>query len=44
MHGAKYDAELPAQAKKLVEYLEAALGVRVSLVSHGEERSRTIEL
>jgi adenylosuccinate synthase len=44
MHGAKYDMELPAQAKKLVEYLEAALGVCVSLVSHGEERSRTIEL
>jgi adenylosuccinate synthase len=44
MHGAKYDMELPAQARKLVEYLEAALGVRVSLVSHGEERSRTIEL
>jgi adenylosuccinate synthase len=44
MHGAKYDKELPAQAKKLVEYLEAALRVRVSLVSHGEERSRTIEL
>lgn len=44
MQGAKYDKELPTQAKKLVEYLEAALGVRVSLVSHGEERSRTIEL
>jgi adenylosuccinate synthase len=44
MHGAKYDKELPAQAKKLVDYLEAALRVRVSLVSHGEERSRTIEL
>jgi len=44
MHGAKYDRELPSQAKKLVDYLEAALGVRVSLVSHGEERSRTIEL
>ncbi|MGD0477011.1 MAG: adenylosuccinate synthase [Nitrososphaerales archaeon] len=44
MHGAKYDRELPAQAKKLVDYLEAALRVRVSLVSHGEERSRTIEL
>ena len=44
MQGAKYDEELPAQAKKLVEYLEVALGVRVSLISHGEERSRTIEL
>ncbi len=44
MYGAEYRRELPAQAKKLVDYLEAALGVRVSLVSHGEERSRTIEL
>lgn len=44
MHGADYAAGLPAQAKKLVEYIEGALGVRVSLVSHGEDRSRTIEL
>jgi adenylosuccinate synthase len=44
MHGARYDGVLPVQAKKLVEYLETGLGVRVSLVSHGEERSRTIEL
>jgi len=44
MQGAKYDSALPAQAKRLIQYLEAALKVRVSLVSHGEERSRTIEL
>jgi len=44
MHGAEYDRGLPPQAKKLVNYLEATLGVRVSLVSHGEDRSRTIEL
>jgi adenylosuccinate synthase len=44
MHGAKYDGGLPAQGKKLVEFLEEALGVRVSLVSHGEERLSTIEL
>jgi adenylosuccinate synthase len=44
MHGVRYDKELPARAKKLVDYLEAALGVRVSIVSHGEERSRIIEL
>ena len=44
MYGANYDSGLPAQAKKLVDYLEAELGVHVSLVSYGEERSRTIEL
>jgi len=44
MYGARYDSGLPTQAKKLVDYLEQALGVCVTLVSHGEERLRTIEL
>lgn len=44
MHGADYQGGLPSQAKKFVDYLEDSLNVHVSLVSHGEERSRTIEL
>jgi adenylosuccinate synthase len=44
LHGSRYDSGLPEQGKKLVEYLEAELKVSVSLVSHGEERSNTIEL
>jgi adenylosuccinate synthase len=44
MHGASYDGGLPVQARKFVDYLEEALGVHVSLVSHGEERLKTIEL
>ncbi len=42
--GARYDEGLPAEAKKFVDYVEKELSVRVSLVSHGEERSSTIEL
>ncbi len=44
LRGATYEKELPSQAKKFVDYVEKELKVRVSLVSHGEERSRTIEL
>ncbi len=44
MRGAKFDAGLPRQAKKLVDYLERELRVEVVLVSYGEERSRTITL
>jgi adenylosuccinate synthase len=44
LHGAEYGDGLPPQGKKLVDYMEARLGVRVSLISHGEERSSTIEL
>ncbi len=44
LHGAKYDDGLPAEAKRFVDYLEKELSVTVTLVSHGEERSRTIEL
>ncbi|MDA4119731.1 MAG: adenylosuccinate synthetase [Thaumarchaeota archaeon] len=44
MHGARYDSGLPEEGKKLVTYLEKELRVSVSMVSHGEERSMTIEL
>ncbi len=44
LHGAEFDSGLPAQGKKFVDYLEKELGAEVSLVSYGEERSRTIEL
>jgi adenylosuccinate synthase len=44
LHGAKYDHGLPAEAKRFVDYLEKELSVTITLVSHGEERSRTIEL
>jgi adenylosuccinate synthase len=44
IQGAKYDAGLPPEGKKFVGYLEKELSVKVVLVSHGEERSRTIEL
>jgi len=44
LHGAKFDSGLPAEGKKFVDYLEKELDVRVSIVSHGEERSKTIEL
>lgn len=44
LSGAKFDAGLPAEGKKFVDYLEEKLKVRVALVSHGEERTKTIEL
>jgi len=44
MHSADYQSGLPSQAKRFIGYLEDALNVHVSLISHGEERSRTIEL
>ena len=44
IHGAEFDAGLPAAGRKFVQYLEKELGVKVSLVSHGEERSMTFEL
>lgn len=44
LHGADYSSGLPPQGKKLVDYLESRLGVEVSIVSHGEERGKTIEL
>jgi len=44
LRGADYDHGLPAKGRKLVDYLEKELRVPVKLVSHGEERSKTIEL
>ena len=44
LHGANFDGGLPEQGRKFVEFLEDRLKVRVALVSHGEERSSTIEL
>lgn len=44
IHGASFGSGLPSEGKEFVEYLENRLGVRVALVSHGEERSMTIEL
>jgi adenylosuccinate synthase len=44
LHGARFDGGLPEQGKRLVDYVEDRLRVKVTLVSHGEERSNTIEL
>ncbi len=44
IHGAKYDGGLPPEGRKFLGYLEKELGVEVALVSHGEERSKTIQL
>jgi adenylosuccinate synthase len=44
LHGASYGSGLPKEGKKFVDYLEEKLKVRVALVSHGEERTNTIEL
>ena len=44
LHGADYGSGLPREGKAFVDYLEGKLGVPVRLVSHGEERSETIEL
>ena len=44
LSGARFDGGLPGEAKRLVDYLEKQLDVRVTLVSYGEERSATIEL
>jgi adenylosuccinate synthase len=44
LHGADFGGGLPHAGRKFVDYVESRLGVRVSILSHGEERSRTIEL
>ncbi len=44
LQGASYEHGLPSEGRKLVEYLEDRLGVPVRIVSHGEERSETLEL
>ncbi|MDG7013477.1 MAG: adenylosuccinate synthetase [Nitrososphaerota archaeon] len=44
LRGADFEHGLPAEGKRFVSFVEEELGVRVRLVSHGEERSKTIEL
>ncbi len=44
LEGSSFEGGLPPGAKKFVEFVEERLGVRVRIVSHGEERSKTIEL
>jgi adenylosuccinate synthase len=44
LYGSSYDHGLSSQGMKFVDYLEDHLNVRVKLISHGEERSKTIEL
>jgi adenylosuccinate synthase len=44
LQGSVFDGGLPQEGQKFVNYLEKQLDVNVSLVSHGEERSKTIEL
>ncbi len=44
LHGSSFDGGLPAGAKQFISFIEDELGVKVKIVSHGEERSKTIEL
>ena len=44
LSGSRFDGGLPAGVRSLVDYLEDELDVRVTLVSYGQERSRTFEL
>jgi adenylosuccinate synthase len=44
LFGSEYDSGIPKEARLLVGYLEKELNVQVKLISHGEERSKTIEL
>lgn len=44
LSGAKFDRGLSTEGKRFVEYLEKEVNVKVTLVSYGEERSKTIEL
>jgi len=44
LRGANFEGGLPKEGRKLVDYLEKNLGVRVRLVSYGEDRSTTAEL
>jgi len=44
IHGAKFEEGLPREGRDFVNYLENELGIKVALLSHGEERSKTIEL
>jgi adenylosuccinate synthase len=42
--GAAFDEGLGAQGKGFVSFVEETLDVKVKLVSHGEERGKTVEL
>jgi len=44
LHGASYEGGLPKEGRLFIEYLQDELRVPVKLVSHGEERTKTIEL
>lgn len=44
LHGAAHGDGLGRAGARFVEYLEESLKVKVVLVSHGEERSKTVEL
>jgi len=44
LRGANFEGGLPKEGKKLVDYLEKKLDVRVRLVSFGEDRSQTVDL
>ena len=44
LHGARFDAKMPEQVRRLVSFLEKELNVEVTLVSYGDERSKTVEL
>jgi adenylosuccinate synthase len=43
LRGAQFSSGLPPEGKKFVDYLEESLNVKVSLVSYGDDRSKTIE-
>jgi len=43
LQGAQFNSGLPPEGKKFVDYLEDSLGVKVSLVSYGDDRSKTFE-
>jgi adenylosuccinate synthase len=42
--GAGFEGDIPAAVRRLVEFLESRLRVRVGIVSYGQDRSNTIEL
>lgn len=44
LYGASFDSGVPQEARGFIDYLEDALKVNISLISHGEERSETTEL
>jgi len=44
LYGAAFGSSVPSPVKKLIEFVEKEVGVRVRLLSYGEERMRTVEL